>query len=211
MAALSWVLFALSTNLDNLVIGLSYGLRGIRVRLESGLLVSGLVLAGTLLSLWAGQGLQFLLPPVLARLLGSLVMAGLGLSCLWGVWKGKRGRQDGEEEEQWPQKHPERFDRDASRQIEWRESLALGGALALNNLGLGLGAGAAGMPVLAAGAAVVSHELWAAVCREFPGQEEKAPGVPAEEPRAKEPRQFPGCSCSCWGLGNGSCKICFFH
>ena len=98
MAVLSWVLFALSTNLDNLVIGLSYGLRGIRVRLESGLLVSGLVLAGTLLSLWAGQGLQFLLPPVLARLLGSLVMAGLGLSSLWGCVErqkrqaGRRGR-----------------------------------------------------------------------------------------------------------------------
>lgn len=176
MAALSWVLFALSTNLDNLVIGLSYGLRGIRVRLESGLLVSGLVLAGTLLSLWAGQGLQFLLPPVLARLLGSLVMAGLGLSCLWGVWKGKRGRQDGEEEEQWPQKHPERFDRDASRQIEWRESLALGGALALNNLGLGLGAGAAGMPVPAAGAAVFLMSFGLLYAGNFLGRKKKRRG-----------------------------------
>ena len=115
MAALSWVLFALSTNLDNLVIGLSYGLRGIRVRLESGLLVSGLVLAGNLLSLWAGQGLQFLLPPVLARLLGSLVMAGLGLSCLWGVWEGERGRQDGAGGGRWPPKHPGGLDREGSR------------------------------------------------------------------------------------------------
>ena len=176
MAVLSWVLFALSTNLDNLVIGLSYGLRGIRVRLESGLLVSGLVLAGTLLSLWAGQGLQFLLPPVLARLLGSLVMAGLGLSSLWGVWKGKRGRQAGAEEEQWPQKHPERFDRDASRQIEWREALALGGALALNNLGLGLGAGAAGMPVLAAGAAVFFMSFGLLSAGNFLGRKKKRRG-----------------------------------
>ena len=176
MAVLSWVLFALSTNLDNLVIGLSYGLRGIRVRLESGQLVGGLVLAGTLLSLWAGQGLQFLLPPVLARLLGSLVMAGLGLSSLWGVWKGKRGRQAGAEEEQWPQKHPERFGRAATRQIEWRESLALGGALALNNLGLGLGAGAAGMPVLAAGAAVFFMSFGLLYAGNFLGRKKKRRG-----------------------------------
>ena len=31
---------------DNLVIGLAYGMRGIRIRLEAGVLISGMVLAG---------------------------------------------------------------------------------------------------------------------------------------------------------------------
>ena len=62
MAVLSLILFALSGNLDNLVIGLAYGMRGIRIRLEAGVLISGLVLAGTAVSMALGQSLLCFLP-----------------------------------------------------------------------------------------------------------------------------------------------------
>ena len=79
MAVLSLLLFSLSTNLDNFVIGLSYGIRGIRIRLEAGFLISGLVLVGTALSMALGQSLLCFLPLDFARLLGSVVMIGFGL------------------------------------------------------------------------------------------------------------------------------------
>ncbi len=144
MAVLSLLLFSLSTNLDNFVIGLSYGIRGIRIRLEAGFLISGLVLVGTALSMALGQSLLCFLPLDFSRLLGSVVMIGFGLGCFWNVWKNRR---EPSEEEQWPSRHPEQFDRDGSRHIDWKESLALGGALALNNIGLGLGAGAVGLGI----------------------------------------------------------------
>lgn len=156
MAVLSLILFALSGNLDNLVIGLAYGMRGIRIRLEAGVLISGLVLAGTAVSMALGKSLLCFLPLDFARFLGSAVMIGLGLGCLWNVWKNRR---EPAEEEQWPSRHPEQFDKDGSRHIDWKESLALGGALALNNVGLGLGAGAVGLGLLPACAAVFCVSL----------------------------------------------------
>lgn len=151
MAVLSLLLFALSGNLDSLVIGLSYGMRGICIRLEAGILISSLVMAGTALAMVLGQSLLCFLPLDFARFLGSAVMMGLGLGCLWNVWK---NRKEPTEEEQWPSRHPEQFDKDGSRHIDWKESLALGGALALNNVGLGLGAGAVGLGLLPASGAV---------------------------------------------------------
>lgn len=151
MAVLSLLLFALSGNLDNLVIGLSYGMRGIRIRLEAGVLISSLVMAGTALAMALGQSFLCFLPLDFARFLGSTVMMGLGLGCLWNVWK---NRKEPTEEEQWPSRHPEQFDKDGSRHIDWKESLALGGALALNNVGLGLGAGAVGLGLIPASGAV---------------------------------------------------------
>ena len=90
MAVLSLLLFALSGNLDNLVIGLAYGMRGIRIRLEAGVLISGMVLAGTGISMILGQSLLCFLPLDFARFLGSAVMMGLGLGCLWNVWKNRK-------------------------------------------------------------------------------------------------------------------------
>ena len=156
MAVLSLLLFALSGNLDNLVIGLAYGMRGIRIRLEAGVLISGMVLAGTAISMALGQSLLCFLPLDFARFLGSAVMIGLGLGCLWNVWK---NRKEPAEEEQWPSRHPEQFDKDGSRHIDWKESLALGSALALNNVGLGLGAGAVGLRLVPACIAVFCVSL----------------------------------------------------
>ena len=98
-----------------------------------------------------GQSLLCFLPLDFARFLGSAVMMGLGLGCLWNVWK---NRKEPAGEEQWPSRHPEQFDKDGSRHIDWKESLALGGALALNNVGLGLGAGAVGLRLVPACTAV---------------------------------------------------------
>ncbi len=156
MAVLSLILFALSGNLDNLVVGLAYGMRGIRIRLEAGVLISSLVMTGTALAMALGQSLLCFLPLDFARFLGSAVMMGLGIGCLWSVWKNRREPAG---EEQWPSRHPEQFDKDGSRHIDWKESLALGGALALNNAGLGLGAGAVGLGLLPACGAVFGVSL----------------------------------------------------
>ena len=65
---------------------------------------------------------------------------------------------------------PEQFDKDGSRHIDWKESLALGGALALNNVGLGLGAGAVGLRLVPACTAVFCVSFGLLYGREFSGK-----------------------------------------
>lgn len=136
------VFFVVSSNLDNLVIGLSYGLKGIAIGPGANLLIGLITLAGTVLSMGVGKGLLLLLPQGMAELLGSLAVLAIGLWLLLG-WLRRRGSAP------WPQEGAERFDRDCSKRIEAGEALALGAALTVNNMGLGIGASAMGLGILA--------------------------------------------------------------
>lgn len=135
------VFFVVSSNLDNLVIGLSYGLKGISIGPGANLIIGLITLLGTVLSMGAGKGLLLLLPPGRAETVGSLAVLAIGLWLLVG-WLRRRGGAA------WPQEGAERFDRDCSQRIEAGEALALGGALTVNNMGLGIGASAMGLGVL---------------------------------------------------------------
>jgi putative Mn2+ efflux pump MntP len=63
MHFLSAVLFAVSSNMDNLVLGLSYGIQKKRIGWRANLLVALISLAGTALSMLLGGGLLLFLPP----------------------------------------------------------------------------------------------------------------------------------------------------
>jgi len=73
------LLFGVSASLDSLLVGISYGIRGIRIRLWQNLFISLVTLLGTCLSVGLGQRLAPLLPGFIGRYAGSLVLIVLGI------------------------------------------------------------------------------------------------------------------------------------
>ena len=72
------LLFGISASLVALLVGISYGLRKIRIRALQNLAISLVSLLGTCLSACLGSHLLPLLPPVLAGCTGSIILMLLG-------------------------------------------------------------------------------------------------------------------------------------
>ncbi|MGE4527704.1 MAG: manganese efflux pump [Rhodospirillaceae bacterium] len=143
---------ALSSNVDNIAVGVVYGVAGVRVPFASNLAIAALTASGTLASVGLGLPLAALLTPAAAnRTSGGLLIA-------LGVWTllregrkpvrrhtGLPGRGGPLETLSMILQDPLQADRDASRHIDLREVLALSAALAMNNFANGLAAGIAGI------------------------------------------------------------------
>lgn len=78
MQLLPSLLFGISASLDALLVGISYGLRGIRIRTWQNLVISFVALLGTCLSSCAGSRLLPLFPGSLADSAGSIILILLG-------------------------------------------------------------------------------------------------------------------------------------
>lgn len=130
MHGLSALLFAVSGNMDNLVVGLSYGIRGIRLGWAAQLLVGIITSSGTAAAMALGKSLLLVLPERTAGSLGGGMILAIGL---WGLLRGwlERG-----EEEHAPEKA-----------LSWKEAAVLGISLSINNVGLGVGASITGLPL----------------------------------------------------------------
>jgi len=133
------IIFAVAANLDNLVIGFSYGMKRIVIPWGSNLLISAITFLSTLLSVIAGKALPVLLPAFATQAVGGVILILLGI---WGAAGAvlkqhshakKQKESPGSPCQDSPQTH--------ARTIGWREALALGGALSINNLGMGIGMG----------------------------------------------------------------------
>lgn len=72
------LLFGISASLDALLVGISYGLRKIRIRALQNLAISLVSLLGTCLSACLGSHLLPFLPPTLAGCTGSIILMLLG-------------------------------------------------------------------------------------------------------------------------------------
>ena len=132
MHLLSSFLFGLSSNTDNLVVGLSYGMRKIPIHWLANLLVGMVTVTGTVLSMVLGKSILRFLPERLAGIFGSAVIMIIGIVGLVRYFI-NRSRDDRRE--------------NASCSLSIREALLLGAALTVNNIGLGIGASITGLTV----------------------------------------------------------------
>ncbi|MCI9143145.1 MAG: hypothetical protein HFH87_11080 [Lachnospiraceae bacterium] len=73
------LLFGISASLDALLVGISYGIRGIRIRFWQNMLISVITLLGTCLSVGLGHRLAAFLPRTVGNCAGSLILILLGL------------------------------------------------------------------------------------------------------------------------------------
>lgn len=141
------LLFGVSASLDALLIGISYGIRQVHVRLWQNLFISLVTLLGTCLSISAGHLLIPLLPRLVSNYAGSLILVLLGiyyiLKHLISLLRSRRGKV-----------FPDSAAINAvSRKQEPQilspaEVFTLSLTLSLNNLGIGLSASLAGLTLL---------------------------------------------------------------
>lgn len=124
------VLFAAACNLDTALLAMGYAARGVHLKWSQALLLAGLTTFITWLSLILGVGTARAFSGRLPGLLGGLALVGIGL---WLVldWLRSLGTAEGPQEQAGPAGI-------------W-DCLSLGAALAVNNAGIGVAAGASGI------------------------------------------------------------------
>lgn len=129
---LSTLVFAACSNMDSFVVGLSCGLRRVRVGWAANLLVGAITFFGTALAMLLGGRLLAFLPAFVSGMLGGCIILGIGL---WGLAGQCGPRPGGRAVPQVGSAIP----------MAPRQAAALGFALTLNNVGLGVGASITGL------------------------------------------------------------------
>ncbi len=174
---MSWLIilaFAVSSSVDNLGVGISYGIRKIRIGLGANLLISVICFLMSIAGISFGIWLSRILPGMLPLILGAFFLVIIGIRIiLLGVPRKKGTLAVSTESDRPPTpnikgilRNPEAADVDNSGEIGLGEAALLGIALSANALTNGLGAGLLGFSPLAISltAAIGSFiSVWAGV------------------------------------------------
>ncbi|MBI6038879.1 sporulation membrane protein YtaF [Clostridium perfringens] len=148
---LSILLFVVAASLDVLVVSLAYGLKDIKINFSSTLVIASISALGTFISMILGKFLVDLIPVKLGDIIGGLVLLVLGFYSIYSYFKEKKiltsHNSENNSSPTFILENPEVADKDKSGNIDFKESLALSLALALNNFGLGIGASISGLNI----------------------------------------------------------------
>jgi len=148
---LSILLFVIAASLDILVVSLAYGLKDIKINFSSTLVIASISALGTFISMILGKFLVDLIPIKLGDIIGGLVLLLLGFYSIYSYFKEKKiltsHNSENDSSPTFILENPEVADKDKSGNIDFKESLALSLALALNNFGLGIGASISGLNI----------------------------------------------------------------
>ncbi|MFE1626964.1 sporulation membrane protein YtaF [Brevibacillus reuszeri] len=154
---MTWLIilgFAISSSIDNLGVGISYGIRKIRIGFWSNLLIAGICFVLSEIGIYFGQMLVYLLPGILPVLLGALILVVIGIRIiLLAVPRKNKELGTASEGEAAGSsrsikgilQNPEIADFDKSGEIGLKEAFFLGIALAANAVTNGLSAGLIGL------------------------------------------------------------------
>ncbi|MCM1186987.1 MAG: manganese efflux pump [Lachnoclostridium sp.] len=171
MQIFSSLLFGVSASLDALILGISYGIRKVHIKLWQNLFISLITLSGTCLAIgfgrWQGVLLQNLLPGLsggipLERCIGSMVLMLFGLYYLFKFMLSlqKKYPKISTSKESAVDAGSDSQEGVYPHYLSLKASLLMGLALSVNNMGIGLGASIAGLSLLPA---AVSTFLFSAV------------------------------------------------
>ncbi|QIB69513.1 sporulation membrane protein YtaF [Aminipila butyrica] len=145
--------FALSSSLDNLGVGITYGIRKIRISVFSNTIISIICFLFSFLGILFGKWVSTVIPGILPVLLSVILLSAIGLRI---IWLSLSHKQQAEEKEVCEikglssiLKNPECADFDKSKDIGIIEALVLGVALSTNALTNGLSAGLLGYTPMA--------------------------------------------------------------
>lgn len=165
------LLLAFALNLDSFGVGVTYGLRNIRIPFLSVLIIAICSCLVMLVSMKIGSGLAAFLPEQLGNSIGAFILIGIGLWALYSNRPGRDDRRSCEEDRDFQPSHgrttghvwtieikqlglvinilkkPVMADVDRSGTITTGEAVLLGCALSLDSFGAGLGAGMVGLSI----------------------------------------------------------------
>lgn len=146
--------FAISSSLDNLGVGISYGVREIRIRWFSNLLIAAICFLFSFLGIVFGKWIAAITPGVLPDLVAAVLLIVIGIRIiLLAVPRKKQASEINQATIKQGIKgilaNPESADFDNSNEIGIGEACLLGVALSANALTNGLSAGLLGFSPLA--------------------------------------------------------------
>lgn len=154
----SLILLSFAVSLDGFGVGMTYGVRRIRIPLKSVIIISvcsGLVM---LLAMLAGSMLAHWIPPRGASAVGAFILIGIGLWALAQLLRTGNANDEGADRANLIEilKSPSAADRDRSGTISPAEACLLGAALSLDAFGAGIGAAMIGFPPLLTAALITA-------------------------------------------------------
>lgn len=118
------ILIGIAANLDNLGIGLAYGVKQVKIPILSNAVIAVMSMIVTYIAVTAGSTVVAYISPHTANLLGSLLLCIIGL---WTLMSNNFSKQQ-------IAGNPELFDEDKNLVISTREAMALGFVLSANCL-----------------------------------------------------------------------------
>ncbi|HEY3366154.1 MAG TPA: sporulation membrane protein YtaF [Symbiobacteriaceae bacterium] len=139
------LLIGIAANLDNLGVGVAYGIRRIKIPALPNLVVAAIAFLFTYVSVVAGAYTGRFISDTAARAIGAVLLIGVGVWVVLAQWRGPKERPASKgDQPNWVLailQEPERVDADNSGSISLSESLVLGAALSINCFTNGFSAG----------------------------------------------------------------------
>lgn len=152
MAWMIIIAFAVSSSIDNLAIGITYGIRNIRIGLKENSLMATICFLMSMMSISLGAWLTTVLPGILPVVAGAFLLIVIGIRVILLAAPRKVVVNDVQEEDKSLTgilRNPDKADVNQSGDIGWGEAFFLGIALSANALTNGFGAGLLGYSPLA--------------------------------------------------------------
>ncbi|ENQ3079235.1 sporulation membrane protein YtaF [Bacillus sp. WLY-B-L8] len=169
----SLILLAFTLSLDSCSVGLTYGLRNVRIPLKSIIVIGICSAVVMILSMGIGHMIAQIFSPVLAKRIGGFVLVAIGAWVLYQFFQSDKKEDTLQEEKVWNLeiaslglviqilRKPTVADFDKSGIISGIEALLLGMALSLDSFGAGIGASLLGYsPFMMAGLVAVMSSLF---------------------------------------------------
>ncbi|OKH54212.1 hypothetical protein NIES2101_07510 [Calothrix sp. HK-06] len=146
----------MSANVDNLAVGVAYGVKKLKITFWSNLLIAVVSGTGTIVSMSFGAVVGKFLPSNVANILSSGVLFIIGVLGIWEALKPQNQKKDQNNQNNSSREElsystyvddPSRVDVDHSRRVELKEAWVLAFALTINNLASSVGAGMSGLNI----------------------------------------------------------------
>jgi putative sporulation protein YtaF len=148
---LSALLFSLSSNLDNVVVGIAYGIKKIRIGIFANLIIAFITSTGTFLSMSVGAYISKFLPHSVANSLGAGVIIILGVyfvtQSIIKLINNTKSKELALKNITDMIEYAEKSDLDNSGNINIKEALLVAFGLTFNNLGTGVAASITGVSI----------------------------------------------------------------
>lgn len=160
MHIITSILLAFSSNLDNLIIGIAYGIKKIKIKFSISILIALINTLGTFLSMILGSILNKFIPVYICNYIGAILLIIVGLFMIFDFFKEQINSKKNKINIQNENKdiieslnyddiliNNKTADTNGSGNIEIKEAISLGLALSINNFALGLGGSMSGISV----------------------------------------------------------------
>jgi putative sporulation protein YtaF len=162
---LSILILSLSSNIDTFTIAITYGIRKIKIKFLSNLLISLITGLGTFLSMSIGLIISRYIPMNISSIIGNIMLITIGIWFLTDALINhlelkKLSIMNTYLNLNELLKNPERADSDQSGFIDWKESIFLAFALTINNFALGIGASITGLNIFATTICTFLFSIW---------------------------------------------------